>query len=412
MAMEHKHGLAHFLGPGDEEWASAKAKENQHSAFEYVEKELLDGDIVSKALDKAAESRVLGSQMTKDWRDRVAAMAARRNFLQVRRADAVYVVGWRLAQGRDQFTGKSEIDPRETPALDVGGGTGWACQWYVDRFASGGEDPALCKLYFFDDAGPPWARKDPATEGKWSRWSTKSNAWETLEQDPPKPDGLYAGIGATRLSERAEIAIRSLYPEVKPAPVPDPILAPPTALEVHLVEDCTGDFRIMPSCGWTAIHSKFAKPEEVKPPLAPEPPALALAPEPPAPPPAPEPPALAPAQEPPARAVEPVPPSTPEDVPVKETCHVKFFCNRTAPGDSLAIVGADAVLGAWDTAKHVLLSAATYPIWSADIKVPADGSEFKLVIVRSNGKVDWEGNDNRIWPSTIPEGPIASFGCP
>eukprot|EP00443_Scrippsiella_acuminata_P095549 CAMPEP_0115488108 /NCGR_PEP_ID=MMETSP0271-20121206/61302_1 /TAXON_ID=71861 /ORGANISM="Scrippsiella trochoidea, Strain CCMP3099" /LENGTH=1459 /DNA_ID=CAMNT_0002916181 /DNA_START=44 /DNA_END=4424 /DNA_ORIENTATION=- len=210
MAMQHKHRLVHFLGPGDEEWASAKAKEKQSHAFQHVKAELLQDKVVSEAFDRAGESRVLGSQRTPDWRARVAEMASRRNFLQVRCADVVYVVGWRLQEGKDQFFGRSDIDPRETPILDVGGGTGWACQWYVDRFAAGGEDPSQCKLFFFDDAGPPWARKDPATEGKWSRWNPTSQKWEPLE-DPPTPSGLYAGIGETRLSSRAENAIHGLF---------------------------------------------------------------------------------------------------------------------------------------------------------------------------------------------------------
>jgi len=211
MAMAQKHQLVHFLGPGDEEWASAKAKETQKDAFEHVRKELLEGAIVSEAFGKAGESRVLGSQRTPDWEARVADMAARRNFLQVRCADAVYVVGWRLEHGKDQFTGRSDVAPDETPLLDVGGGTGWACQWYVDRFRDGGEDPTRCKLFFFDDAGPPWALKGQATEGKWSRWNCTEKVWEPLEHHPPKPSGLYAGIGSTQLSHRAEYAIRSLY---------------------------------------------------------------------------------------------------------------------------------------------------------------------------------------------------------
>jgi len=216
MALAHQHRFVHFLGPGDLEWTAEKAREKQSHGFEHVAQELLEGAVVSEAFDKAAMSRVLGSQRTPGWEARVAEMAARRNFLQVRCADAVYVVGWRLQRGKDQFTGRNDCAPRETPLLDVGGGTGWACQWYVDRFADGMEDPDGCQLFFFDDAGPPWAMKDPATEGKWNRWNIRSKAWEPLGTNPPKPFGLYAGIGATRLSNRAESAIRSLYQDEVP----------------------------------------------------------------------------------------------------------------------------------------------------------------------------------------------------
>ena len=99
----------------------------------------------------------------------------------------------------------------ETPVLDVGGGTGWACQWYADRFEDGCEDPAKCRLYFYDDAGPPWALQDEITKGKWSCWDARNRCWAPLVGTPPPPEGLYAGIGATRLSVDAARAIESLY---------------------------------------------------------------------------------------------------------------------------------------------------------------------------------------------------------
>ena len=99
----------------------------------------------------------------------------------------------------------------ETPVLDVGGGTGWACQWYVDRFEDSREDPGNCKLYFYDDAGPEWALQDETTKGKWSCWNARYNRWDALEGSPPAPHGLYAGIGATTLSKDAMHAIERLY---------------------------------------------------------------------------------------------------------------------------------------------------------------------------------------------------------
>jgi len=210
MAIKAGHKVAHFLGPGDEEWAGDKAKTEQQFGFFHVSEALLNSDAVNKAFDKASDSRVLKSQRAEGWREKVANMAARRNFLQVHCADMVFAVGWRLKEGFEQFTGRETCAPEETPKLDVGGGTGWACQWYVDRF--GEEDAHECQLYFFDDGGPPWAREESDTIGRWNLWDVKEARWRPLDIDQvPKPDGLYAGIGATRLSDRGKHAILSLY---------------------------------------------------------------------------------------------------------------------------------------------------------------------------------------------------------
>lgn len=208
-AMKAGHSVVHMLGPGDEEWCSDKAKAEQSSAFYDVSGELLDGPIVTKAFQKASDSRVLLTQRKEGWEQRVENMAAKRNLLQVNCADVVFAVGWRLQPGKDQFTGREDVDKKETPVLDVGGGTGWGCQWYVDRF--GKEDADECKLYFFDDGGPPWALQDELTSGKWNRWDVQNECWVPLHGDPPPPAGLYAGIGGTRLSEKATEVIHALY---------------------------------------------------------------------------------------------------------------------------------------------------------------------------------------------------------
>jgi len=205
------HEAVHLLGPGDRKWASCAAKSGEVGILLDVGADLLDDPVVNRAFCVAGERRVLGSQRVEGWEAKAATMAARRNFLQVRRAGAVYAVGWRLAKGADQFTGREAVPPDETPLLDVGGGTGWACQWYVDRFEDGSEDPADCRLYFYDDAGPPWALQDETTKGKWSSWDAGQQRWAPLDGTPPPPDGLYAGIGATRLSADAERAIERLY---------------------------------------------------------------------------------------------------------------------------------------------------------------------------------------------------------
>jgi len=132
-------------------------------------------------------TRFAGSDLEtaeEDWRD------SRRNVLQVLRADMVYAVAYR-----------SNPSP-ETPTLDIGGGTGWACQCYVNRFVGEGAEPQhLCRLYFYDDGAPGWAGclKDSATHRRWNRWDPAAQVWIPLEGMPPTPSGIWAGIGATRL---------------------------------------------------------------------------------------------------------------------------------------------------------------------------------------------------------------------
>jgi len=210
-ALEAGHSVAHFVGPGDVEWASVRVKALHADWIYHIGSDLLDSAKIADDLEKAGERRILKTQRTADWKERVAAMAAKRNYVQVRSASAVYAVGWRIAEGMDPYSGRTSAENGETPALDIGGGTGWAAQWYVDRFDAGGEDPAQCRLFFFDDGGPPWARRDEATLKKWSFWDLETQSWKPMDSLPPQPFGLYAGIGSTKLSEESSAAIRALY---------------------------------------------------------------------------------------------------------------------------------------------------------------------------------------------------------
>ena len=104
------------------------------------------------------------------------------SFVTVQR---VYAVAYRLPLQPNA--------PDARPDLDIGGGTGFACQLYVDRFShqrkqyecphgecvrgeelgqnaaddegEGPEEGSLCELYFYDDGSPGWSGCliDPAT---------------------------------------------------------------------------------------------------------------------------------------------------------------------------------------------------------------------------------------------------------
>ena len=106
------HEVIHFLGPRN---APSEETLNTHpGSLFYLEDNLLDSqpvdDIVAKVnrerFGLARSDRVSLASCAKTWRD------SRRNVFQVRCADAVYAVAYRLNPSPD------------TPALDVGGGTG------------------------------------------------------------------------------------------------------------------------------------------------------------------------------------------------------------------------------------------------------------------------------------------------
>jgi len=70
---------------------------------------------------------------------------------------------------------------------------------------------------------------------------------------------------------------------------------------------------------------------------------------------------------------------------------------QTGMGDRLVIVGSNVALGSWDPRNGVLMDTdpTSYPIWHAWCAGCLPACEFKFAIIRSDGSVEWEGNDNR-----------------
>lgn len=101
----------------------------------------------------------------------------RRNYYQVKWTNSVYAVG-KFKDGK------------------VDGGTAWAIQMYLDRFIYDGEDPARCKLYFFDQEN--------------ACWFVWQDGWQVLPGPPPVPTGVWTGIGTRELNDAGKTAIRTL----------------------------------------------------------------------------------------------------------------------------------------------------------------------------------------------------------
>jgi hypothetical protein len=101
----------------------------------------------------------------------------RRNYYQVAWCQSLYAVG--------KFDPKGKVD----------GGTAWAVQMFLDLHPEGQFEPL--SLYFYDQTS--------------EQWFTWAGAWKALSDPPPKPQGIWAGIGSRDLSPKGKWAIRNLF---------------------------------------------------------------------------------------------------------------------------------------------------------------------------------------------------------
>lgn len=109
----------------------------------------------------------------------------RRNHYQVAWAESLYAVGV-FKNGMVQ------------------GGTSWATQMYMDRVTNNELPVESCKLFFYDQA-----------LGCWMQWQ---GSWLTLEDAPPVPSGIWAGVGSRELLDNGKWAIRELMGWKRPEP--------------------------------------------------------------------------------------------------------------------------------------------------------------------------------------------------
>jgi len=80
----------------------------------------------------------------------------------------------------------------------------------------------------------------------------------------------------------------------------------------------------------------------------------------------------------------------------------------TTWGQNIRIVGNHPALGSWNPASGVALSAATYPVWRAQVALPAGTRvEYKYVRIEADGRVTWESGGNRV--VTVPTGGLLTL---
>jgi hypothetical protein len=106
----------------------------------------------------------------------------RRNWYQVEHAERLYAVG-------------------EINGVKIKGGTGWAVQMFIDRHQG-----RPCEAYVYDQ--------------ELNQWFCWKGEWTEIES-PPKPYGIWAGIGTRDLNLSGKTAIRTLMEWVKPDAIAD-----------------------------------------------------------------------------------------------------------------------------------------------------------------------------------------------
>ncbi len=100
-------------------------------------------------------------------------------------------------------------------------------------------------------------------------------------------------------------------------------------------------------------------------------------------------------------------PELPNPVEASVPLRVEAYCDRTVWGDAVVLVGDLPELGAWDPEQGLRLDGARFPLWTAELNLRAGAAfEYKLVLLRADGSVQWEtGVNRRALAQTDPDEP-------
>lgn len=156
------HRVFHFIFDGHH----SKAPENEKVVLN-TDQLLVSDPFIKKANVTLGRKWPVNNPFT--------ASLIRRNYYQVADCESVYAIS---TIGDDGL---------------VAGGTSWACQMFIDRFPVGSDLP----IYVFDQQ-----------DEQWFSWQT--GGWEPISC-PPRPCGVWAGIGSRNLNEAGKNAIRALF---------------------------------------------------------------------------------------------------------------------------------------------------------------------------------------------------------
>jgi alpha-amylase len=87
------------------------------------------------------------------------------------------------------------------------------------------------------------------------------------------------------------------------------------------------------------------------------------------------------------------------------TVAVTFHENvTTCCGQNVFVVGSIPALGNWNPANAIALSSATYPVWSATVRLPANTAfQYKCIKKNPDGSITWESDPNRSYTNGFAE---------
>ena len=172
----------------DAQWGMNAGRDGQsviHWSFEGHQHHVPEQEIVrlsEEQLLRADEALKKASKpLKRPWpgkRSKTVSSLLRRNYYQVVWSESLYAV--------------STIHPTKQT---VDGGTGWAVQMYLDRHEKLAQfEPLPCYVY----------------DQKLEQWFQYKAGWVAIDA-PPKPQGIWAGIGTRDLNEAGKWAIRNLF---------------------------------------------------------------------------------------------------------------------------------------------------------------------------------------------------------
>jgi len=197
-ALKKGHQVVHWSFKGHKSW-------DKDNTYILTPEELKESDIFLKEANVTMKRRL-------NLHNEHVANLLRRNWYQVKYVDSLYVVGSLnekaiIYDPREGYSKKYHLLNDRKDRMGVNGGTGWACQLYLDRYRRNYGEMDF-NLTFYDQI-----KQDIF------KYSPKNGCWVSLNRgsvnrDVTTPSGIYAAIGSRDLNEHGAKFIENIYNKI------------------------------------------------------------------------------------------------------------------------------------------------------------------------------------------------------